>query len=311
MPERLTDRPCRHGRDGSLRVWQLDESFTFSTKLPADGVEAERQDPWLRHSLRVNTLNFCSFGICQVGPQAGESIMVAVPAKKMGAVDIHGLPSESVLHQVPTSTAVAKPNMLMALSLVRIASNDLCLLTALESGAVIAQVHDRETSTWTTVYHSTPHSQPALGLDVALRAGCYFTSGADAVIARHPLPVDGKPITAAPEVRKTGHAGQQSLILRSDERLFATGGWDSRVRVYSATSMREVAVLTFHKESCYAVAFGEIATESTEQESGEQKSTLSSTGVTLSSGRREKISKATHWLAAGSKDGKVSLWDVF
>jgi WD40 repeat protein len=237
--------------------------------------------------------------------------MVALPAKRIGAVDVYGLPSESLVHQVPPSTAVTKPNMVMALSLVTIGSKDLCLLTALESGAVIAQVYVRETSAWTTVYHSTVHTQPALGLDVAPRSGCYFTSGADAVIARHVLPLDGSPVTAEPEVSKTGHAGQQNLSIRSDERLFATAGWDSRVRIYSIKSMREVAVLTFHKESCYAVAFGELAVDGTEQGPEEQKSMLSTTGVTLSSGRREKISKATHWLAAGSKDGKVSLWDVF
>jgi WD40 repeat protein len=169
----------------------------------------------------------------------------------------------------------------------------------------------RATAAWTTVYHSTVHTQPVLGLDVALQSGCYFTSGADAVIARHLLPVDGNPMTTEPEVSKTGHAGQQNLILRSDERLFATAGWDSRARVYSSKSMREVAVLAHHKESCYAVAFGDMATESTEQEPEEQKSTLSTTGVTLSSGRREKINKAAHWLAVGAKDGKISLWEIF
>jgi WD40 repeat protein len=301
----------RHGRDGHLRVWHLDETTPFSTKLPVEGEESHRPAPWLRHSLAVNTLNFCSFSMCQEGAKPSESIMVAFPAKRIGAVDVYGLPSEALLHKVPASTAVAKPNMVMALRLVLLASDNLCLLTALESGAVIAQVCVRETSAWTTVYHSTVHTQPTLGLDVALRSGCYFTSGADAVVARHVLPVDGNPVTAEPEVSKTGHAGQQNLSLRSDDSLFATAGWDSRVRVYSAKSMREVAVLTFHKGSCYAVAFGDMPTDSTEQEPAEQKSKLSTTGVTLSSGRREKASKATHWLAAGSKDGKVSLWDVF
>lgn len=237
--------------------------------------------------------------------------MVAFPAKRIGAVDIYGLPSESLLHKVPPSTAVSKPVMVMAVRLVPIASNDLCLLTALESGAVIAQVYVRETTAWTTVYHSTAHTQPTLGLDVALRSGFYFTSGADAIIARHTLPVDGSPMTTEAEVSKTGHAGQQGLSIRSDESVFATAGWDSRVRIYSVKSKREVAVLTFHKESCYAVAFGDIQTDGTEQEPEIHKSSLSTTGVTLSSGRREKASRATHWLAAGSKDGKVSLWDVF
>jgi ASTRA-associated protein 1 len=256
----------------------------------------------------VNTLNFCAFSICRA-PQLGESIMVALPASKMGAVDIVGLPSESLLYKAPPSTA-AKPSMIMALGLIYLVSDALCLLTALESGTVVAQVYG-ETSVWTTIYSSAAHSQPTLSLDIAPRAGCYFTSAADSSIAKHILPVDANPITTEAEVRKTGHAGQQSLAVRSDEHVLATAGWDGRVRVYTK-SMREVAVLKWHKDGCYAVAFGEIATDSAEQAvESKEKSMLSTTGVTLSSERREKISKSTHWLAAGSKDGKVSLWDIF
>ncbi|TQS31841.1 hypothetical protein Golomagni_07867, partial [Golovinomyces magnicellulatus] len=45
----------------------------------------------------------------------------------------------------------------------------------------------------------------------------------------------------------TKHSGQQSLSLRSDGKLFATAGWDSNVRVYSAKTLKEMAVLQWHK----------------------------------------------------------------
>ena len=82
----------------------------------------------------------------------------------------------------------------------------------------------------------------------------FFTSSADAIIARHSLSQhDGEMKTI-----QTKHAGQQSLSVRSDAKIFATAGWDGRARVYSTKSMKELAVLKWHKEGCYALAFAEI-----------------------------------------------------
>ncbi|KAJ4411664.1 Astra associated protein 1 Asa1 [Neurospora sp. IMI 360204] len=130
----------------------------------------------------------------------------------------------------------------------------------------------------------------------------------------------------------TKHAGQQSIDIRSDGLVFATAGWDSKVRVYSTKTLKEVAVLKWHQVGCYAVAFADIAPKSSAPSINDQnpKATASTTG-TDSLGhdfdksltvvpklveltvRDKRLRQATtaHWLAAGSKDGKVSLWDVF
>jgi WD40 repeat protein len=122
----------------------------------------------------------------------------------------------------------------------------------------------------------------------------------------------------------TKHSGQQSLTVRSDGKIFATAGWDGRMRIYSIKSLKEVAVLKWHKEGCYAVAFAEIAktadarVESSkavgEEDPMDEQSLLpvsAARQVSTIRQQRENRTKNTHWLAAGSKDGKVSLWDVF
>lgn len=126
----------------------------------------------------------------------------------------------------------------------------------------------------------------------------------------------------------TKHAGQQDLRLRSDGRIFATAGWDARVRVYSAKTMKELAVLKWHQVGCYAIAFAEVATVpgASDDASSKTDDTATTTGTGPSSGdlvavpklvdvtvkdARIRQAKNAHWLAAGSKDGKVSLWDVF
>ncbi|AEO55580.1 hypothetical protein MYCTH_2299561 [Thermothelomyces thermophilus ATCC 42464] len=167
----------------------------------------------------------------------------------------------------------------------------------------------------------------------------------------------------------TRHAGQQSLRIRSDGRVFATAGWDARVRVYSAKTLAEVAVLKWHAAGCYATAFasldnpaaqvgeGEGEREGKGKGKGKEEEEESETPTRQEEGggegggprkrlllegrepdddeheggtdegkevavvpklvdvtvrdRRVQQARRAHWLAAGSKDGKVSLWDVF
>ncbi|KAJ4011329.1 Astra associated protein 1 Asa1 [Fusarium irregulare] len=124
----------------------------------------------------------------------------------------------------------------------------------------------------------------------------------------------------------TKHSGQQSLDIRSDGRIFATAGWDSKVRVYSTKTMKELAVLKWHQVGCYAVAFADIKisdkakdnTSTTDEEDRTKTTTslstrttsLARTGLSVKE-QRIAIARQTHWIAAGAKDGKISLWDIY
>ena len=54
--------------------------------------------------------------------------------------------------------------------------------------------------------------------------------------------------------------------MRSDGNIFATAGWDSRVRIYSTKTMKEVACLKWHKKGVYATVFAEILDHSKSNE---------------------------------------------
>ncbi|KAK7926684.1 hypothetical protein PG985_003682 [Apiospora marii] len=133
--------------------------------------------------------------------------------------------------------------------------------------------------------------------------------------------------TQPTKVVNTKHSGQQGLKVRSDGKIFATAGWDSKIRVYSAKTMQELAVLKWHQVGCYAIAFANLDHLSPPTEEDKQNSDGSSAldsdkstatkavvpklvDVTVKD-RRIKQAKETHWLAAGSKDGKISLWDIY
>lgn len=266
----------------------------------------------------------------------------------------------------------------MAVSIFYVSSR-LTLIVGYESGHTMV-VQENPVIGWCRLYLSQPHSQPILSLGVTLNMASYITSGADGIIAKHPLsslspplpqaaqpqqgptpqktpvknpsllsgmfaqtssapspqppkpPVKPEVVTKPLKVVQTKHSGQQSLRIRSDGKIFATAGWDTKVRVYSVASLKELAVLKWHKEGCFAVAFAEVInTQDGKEGTGEGKLKWGTAQAESSGGgetavivpprrvglaispkeRRIQQATQTHWVAAGSKDGKVSLWEIY
>ncbi|KAJ5246343.1 hypothetical protein N7468_001326 [Penicillium chermesinum] len=329
-----------HGRDHKLCVWKIraeDEGF-LGKSLPVDvassGTQKTQAQPWLLHSLPVNALNFCAFSMTTVtspdaeksGDAAPKAAFFAVPnALDSGGIDIFHLPSERRLTTIASDPSV-QTGMVMAVNLFFTSAGDLFVASAYEDGHVMVFAHKEPltpakfepTSSkpwmWEKVYICRPHTQPVLSIDVAPTKDFFLSSSADSLIVKHPIPgtgtVDGVPVInykeeAPLKVVNTKHSGQQGLQIRSDGKIFATAGWDSRVRVYSGKTMKELAVLKWHKDGCYCVAFGETTPAEPKADIHTEKSL-----VAVQNQRNQKIHQ-THWLAAGSKDGKISLWDIY
>ncbi|KAL8694831.1 MAG: hypothetical protein Q9218_000590 [Villophora microphyllina] len=353
------DRIITHGRDSKLAVWQLgaDEEAAMGKTLPINKPPVTTPHPWLLHMLTVNTLNFCSFAMCLDGMPQPYTLHKAIKASKhpppilvavpntidSGGIDMYQLPSESraaVIHADRNITT----GMVMALNIQAVSAR-LQVIAGYESGHTMVYVQNDPGAQFQRLYAAQPHTQPSPYLRYARPFACvdislvlsmailpsrdyFLTSSADAVIAKHPLPaVQGvwktelKPF----KVVQTKHSGQQGLRVRSDGKIFVTAGWDARVRVYSCKTLKELAVLKWHKVGCYATAFAELADcgpvkmeddisikQENETES-QDESALShrTSAVTTVQQRRDAKAQSTHWLAAGSKDGKVSLWDIY
>lgn len=105
---------------------------------------------------------------------------------------------------------------------------------------------------------------------------------------------------------ETPAPGRAAIDIRSDGRLFGVAGWDGeyvlpsrwlaasdkrrRARLYSAKSGAPLAVLSYHRSSLHALAFGPLV-ESTEED--------------------EEEDEGRAWMAAGGKDETISLWKVY
>ncbi|KAI6818967.1 WD40 repeat-like protein [Hortaea werneckii] len=306
-----------HGRDSKLCVWQFqeDDDTPYSEVLPVDDAVTDRTQPMLLHTLMVNTLNFCSFAMCHA-PFPAETpsnptstppgLHLAYPGVQDGQIIVTELPSEERIATIPEPKDI-KTGMVMAIRLAYAHDRDLTIVSGYESGHASVWRRHPTSQYWERIYTYQAHSQPILSLDLAISLESFFTSSADAVIARHPLNAARREET---KVNQTRHAGQQDLTMRSDGKIFATAGWDGKGRVYSAKTMKELAVLKWHKEGCYALAFA--VTDLDESHENERKSGtgLVKRGMTVSE-QRTSAAMSTHWLAVGSKDGKISLWDIY
>ena len=213
--------------------------------------------------------------------------------------------------------------MVMALGIVA-DTTQIQVAAGYESGHTMVFIQNDPGAQFQRLYCHRSHSQPVLSLSISPDHDHYFTSSADAIIAKHPLPAaksiwktDLKPL----KVSQTKHSGQQGLHVRSDGRIIATAGWDARIRVYSAKTLTELAVLKWHRGGCYATAFaavgenlknGDTADTAEDAASSDTQALVpQSLAVSIVQRRRDEKARTTHWLAAGSKDGKVSLWDIY
>ncbi|PNP50727.1 hypothetical protein THARTR1_08348 [Trichoderma harzianum] len=385
------DKIITHGRDHKLIVWKMTEEDEgrLSVSLPLEDTPTPRPQPWLLHLLEVNTMNFCSFAACLSDAEQGSfeeasptaEVIIAVPNTLASeAIDIYTLPSQTRMHTIKSSQ---KNGMAMSLSLFH-HQGCLTLAAAFENGFVSVHRLGSDGS-WTMTYRSQAHTQPILSIDVHPSREYFFTSAADALIAKHPIPISPQEVdadfepdqrvtevvephqsstgnsllsaalsdAAASETRpkrkklkewehplkviNTKHSGQQNLKVRSDGKLLATAGWDSKIRIYSARTLKELAVLSWHKVGAYAVAFATVDepsplsnppenAQSTPSEQPAENNAKEATSaspqaqqtVSLIKGpgmsvkdRRLQLAKTAHWIAAGAKDGKVSLWDIY
>ncbi|EMR87866.1 putative wd repeat protein [Botrytis cinerea BcDW1] len=279
------------------------------------------------------------------GEKSGDQLLLAVPNTLTSeSIDIFHVPTLHRLHNIP-SPGPEKPGMIMCLSLFfHPITKCLTVLSGYEDGSVSvfsftssisasssfpSSAPSSRAPQWNIVYHSKSHIQPilSLSLDPSPDRKFFLTSGADDRIIKYLIPATTTPFSPStsnsksiissakdePKMLKTAHAGQQSIEMRNDGKIAVTAGWDGRARVYGVAKMRELAVLKWHKDGCFAIAVADVLQGEGVGSGGDEKGNELVGRLGQLDVKRERLRKAreTHWVAVGGKDGKVSLWDVY
>lgn len=122
----------------------------------------------------------------------------------------------------------------------------------------------------------------------------------------------------------TSQIGNASIALSPDEQVVAVGGWDGKVRLFSASSGKTLGTLGYHRETVQCLAFPSApligdganrdrsaAVEASTIELGDGVSDDSDTddeGSAEEGGRGGPGS--SRWLVSGGKDRRVALWEL-
>lgn len=78
------------------------------------------------------------------------------------------------------------------------------------------------------------------------------------------------------------NAGLSCIAIRDDEKIYATGGWDKRIRLFSGKCQKKLCVLQLHDDTLNSIVFA-------------NKDTRQSYSI----------------FAAASSDGQISLWNLY
>ncbi|XP_058798115.1 guanine nucleotide-binding protein subunit beta-like protein 1 [Phymastichus coffea] len=78
--------------------------------------------------------------------------------------------------------------------------------------------------------------------------------------------------------------GISAIAIRPDAKIFATGGWDSRIRIYSWKTLRPLVVLDQHKATIHDIIYSTC---------------------------RVEAYNSKCLMAVAGKDGNISLWDLY
>lgn len=260
------ERVMTHGRDGAVAFWDAASFGDDRVREPLLAIDTD------------------SFTFCAAHWLSDEArSVVATPNAHQSFVSIHDLrqatPQLSSVLVVPG----CKPGMAMAVRLVP-RLGQLFAFAAFEDGCLrmwdlrcareplatspALSVDDDEAALLpSAILSAAKHApvaearafdktEPATCLDVdALSNGRAYVGGSAQALQAVDIDFAAGRLTLAAPLR-LNKAGLGAVCVRRDARLVATGGWDSKVRIFTARKLRPLAILREHVGSVFAVDFG-------------------------------------------------------
>ncbi|KZT39145.1 WD40 repeat-like protein [Sistotremastrum suecicum HHB10207 ss-3] len=298
------------GRDNKLHIWQRPGK---AAQLTETAGSPDLATPQLLKTLDVNSLNYCRFSIMNLydTTDLGYTGMLAIPNLVDSSVaDIWSLPSLTRIHAAVGKWDVEGPIPVDGRGDTKTESSSrrrLKLLAAYENGSVTLWGFSEglgdmsvESKGWNEIWSSRIHVETVMAMAVTPENRVAFTVSADHIIGQYPMEqTESESTNASPTIHRTKYPGNAAIAMRSDGRIFATGGWDGKVRLYSTKSCKPLGTLSYHRESCRAIAFANQNYEGFASDDADE-----------SDDDIEERLERKHWFAAGGKEGRISLWKL-
>ncbi|KAG0034662.1 ASTRA complex subunit [Podila clonocystis] len=374
-----------HGRDYEIHVWDintiLNQSIRSGSSLsPASSLPTQTPTPVF--SLPVNALNFCKMSIIAIENPAGtqkssnntllgrthQHIYIAVPSPTSTAmIDVYDIVTPertfasvgSEDNVIPINVQDKKWGAAMGIRLFQ--KKDASDLT--ESEGTLHMLVGYEDGSM-TLFREQTHAKSRRLMEVVWTIKCHREPGnSDSLIVKYRLfgQLQGVPEIIQVPLKTTGVA---DVKFRNDNRILALAGWDGKIRVFSAKTLKPLAVLQYHREGLYCLGFANVelklkdiiendeeatVLQDDQNDQNEDVSVLSSSQASQDTDTQNPLppvaidddsdsqdsedSEASegsdddsdledslksraewsrrHWLAAGGKENRISLWEIY
>ncbi|KAG0709338.1 WD-40 repeat-containing protein [Suillus ampliporus] len=292
--------------------------------------------PAICYSMDVNALNYCRFSLLfPAGANEREGLLAVPNLVESTLADVWSLTLRQRLYAAisnPLDTSATafsdgrsggKSGIIMSIHPFYAASSapstsarELRLLCAYEDGGVVLRKRTApeneqtvEGRGWEVLWKSKLHVESVMAMTVSLDCTFALTVSADHLVGRYDL-MAGKSSEFTPTgiASKTKYPGNGAIAIHGDGRVYAIGGWDGKVRLYSTKTFKLLGPLVHHKQACQVVIFASVicppfGDAPLQRDSRDDDSSGDEDDVSV----EEKRARA-RWLIAGGTDAKVSIW---
>ncbi|KAL1405876.1 Astra associated protein 1 Asa1 [Vanrija albida] len=322
--------------DGGVVSQGRDNKINFYARVPP-GPRGQGA-PAVVQTMPSNSLNFCQFSLAPL-EAAGEALLALPNLTDSELIDIYHVPSLKRLHSainyVPRATGPDAPRSGLVMSLhLHVRDAQVFLATGYEDGRVevwscgvsdVERMWDgrkgAETGeqAWKRLWEGKAHNEAVMAMAVDPAFTRAFTVSADHLLGRVDLSsvIDGtaEPPASVLTTYAMNQIGHASLATSHDGLVVGVGGWDGRIRLFSAATFKPLGTLAYHRESVQALAFAQPPTallleggtgggddDNETVELGAESDSDDDDGAGDAAGPRDR------WLASGGKDRRIGLW---
>ncbi|GAM17095.1 hypothetical protein SAMD00019534_002700 [Acytostelium subglobosum LB1] len=286
------------GRDGTVKVWTLDQSgLTLLNKLETNSISLGKCSPLVTNISsiinappRSTEPALPNLDSLSLGTNNNNNMPAINAIENLVAISSDEVPSQIELWDMTRGECVMKVRadlstagmpgssqnigerfgMAMCMKLWRDTDGRLKLCSGFENGGMCLWDLSNPQQCLAMSKLST---EPLLSF--ALNGDCGVSGSGDDRIVEFKINYESRQFDKIVD-HKLNNNGIADVKIRDDGKIFATAGWDRRVRIFNARKHTPLAILKYHTESIYSIDFN-----------------------------RQNV------LASASKDLKIALWSIY